>query len=105
MNITLAYYLDDARDKTPDVVVPQVEEALRHNGHKVSLLGVHGDLVKFHSGLRRRKPDLVFNLVESFADSLFGAVGVVGFFDLLGLPYTGGGPGEFYIQEDKALTK
>ena len=51
------------------------------------------------------KPDLVFNLMESFGDGLFGAVGVVGFLDLLGLPYTGGGPGEFYVQEDKALTK
>ena len=53
----------------------------------------------------RRKPDLVFNLMETFGDNQLGAVGVVGFLDLLGLPYTGGGPGEFYIQEDKGLTK
>ncbi len=53
----------------------------------------------------RRKPDLVFNLMETFGDGQLGAVGVAGFLDLLGLPYTGGGPGEFYIQEDKALAK
>jgi D-alanine-D-alanine ligase len=53
----------------------------------------------------RRKPDLVFNLMETFRDGQLGAVGVVGFFDLLGIPYSGGGPGEFYIQEDKALSK
>jgi D-alanine-D-alanine ligase len=105
MNITLAYYLDDEKDPTSDVVVPPVEEALKQNGHKVSLLGVHGDLGKLLAGLRRRKPDLIFNLMESFGDSLFGAVGVVGFLDLFGVPYTGGGPGEFYIQEDKSLTK
>jgi len=105
MKITVLYYLDDPNDPTPDVAILQVAEALRRNGHTVSRLGVHGDLGKLHAGLRRRRPDLVFNLMESFGDSLFGAVGVVGFLDLLGLPYTGGGPGEFYIQEDKALTK
>ena len=57
------------------------------------------------AGLRRRKPDLVFNLMETFGDTQLGAVGVAGLLDLLGLPYTGGGPGEIYIQEDKALTK
>jgi D-alanine-D-alanine ligase len=34
-----------------------------------------------------------------------GAADVAGFLDLLDVPYTGGGPGEIYIQEDKALTK
>ena len=43
--------------------------------------------------------------MDMFGDNLLGAVGLVGFLDLLGLPYTGGGPGEFYMQEDKALTK
>ncbi len=105
MNITLLYYLDDPNDRTPDMVVPQVEAALLEGGHKVSLLGIHGDLSKLSSGLRRRKPDLIFNLMESFGDSLFGAIGVVGVLDLLGIPYTGGGPGEFYLQEDKVLTK
>src|SRR5262249_33613191 len=51
------------------------------------------------------KPDLVFKLMETLGDGQLGAVGVVGFLDLLGLPYTGGGPGEFYIQEDKVLAK
>ena len=105
MNITILYYLDDPHNSTPDVVVPQIEAALKQGGHKVSRLGVHGDLGKLHAGLRRRKPDLIFNLMESFGDSPFGAVGVVGVLDLLAIPYTGGGPGEFYLQEDKGLTK
>src|SRR5262249_8112433 len=74
-------------------------------GHKVSILAVHGDLRKLRSGLVRRKPDLIFNVMETFGDTELGASSVVGFLDLLGLPYTGGGPGELYIQEDKALTK
>jgi D-alanine-D-alanine ligase len=43
--------------------------------------------------------------METFGDTQLGAVSVAGLLDLLGLPYTGGGPGEIYIQEDKALTK
>src|SRR5262245_16946056 len=105
MKITVLTHLESEGDKTPDVVVGQVADALRQNKHRVSVLGVHGDLGKLGSGLRRRKPELVFNLMETFGTSQLGAVGVVGVLDLLGVPYTGGGPGEFYVQEDKALTK
>src|SRR5205085_3535791 len=83
----------------------QVARALRAGGHKPAVLGGHGDVRKLIAGLRRRKPELVFNLMETFGDSQLGAIGVVGLLDLLGIPYTGGGPGEFYLQEDKALTK
>jgi D-alanine-D-alanine ligase len=105
MKITVLTHLEKENDTTCDMVVDQVSAALRQGGHKVSLLGVHGDLLKLKNGLTRRKPDLVFNLMETFGDTELGAVGVAGLLDLLGLPYTGGGPGEIYIQEDKALTK
>jgi D-alanine-D-alanine ligase len=56
--------------------------------------------------VRESKPDLVFNLVESWADDIIGGLmGVTGALDLLQVPYTGGGPGELYLQEDKALSK
>jgi D-alanine-D-alanine ligase len=105
MKITILTHLEKENDATHDVVVDQAHDALRQSGHKVSILGVHGDLLKLRSGLSRRKPDLVFNLMETFGDTQLGAVGVAGLLELLGLPYTGGGPGEIYIQEDKALTK
>lgn len=105
MKITILTHLESEKAKEHDVVVDQVSDALRQAGHKVSILGVHGDLLKLRAGLMRRKPDLVFNLMETFGDTQLGAVGLAGLLDLLGLPYTGGGPGEIYIQEDKALTK
>jgi D-alanine-D-alanine ligase len=105
MKITILAYLDDEKATTFDVVVGQVAAALRAGGHKVSVFGVHGDPRKLITGLTRRKPELVFNLMDMFGDNLLGATPVVGTLDLLGLPYTGGGPGEFYLQEDKALTK
>ena len=47
----------------------------------------------------------MFNLFENFGKVRLGAVCVVGLLDLLEVPYVGGGPGEFFIQQDKAITK
>jgi D-alanine-D-alanine ligase len=105
MKITILVHLEKESAKTYDLVVDQVADALRGGGHKVSILGVHGDISKLRTGLMRRKPELVFNLMETFGNHQLGAVGLAGLLDLLGLSYTGGGPGEIYIQEDKALTK
>jgi D-alanine-D-alanine ligase len=105
MKITiLAYQEADATE--PDVVMPQVAEALEQGGHKPRILAIHNDVGEMLDGLKSQKPDLVFNLVESFGDDILGGLmGVTGVLDLLQLPYTGGGPGELYLQEDKALTK
>jgi D-alanine-D-alanine ligase len=107
MKITVLTYLDstDEESKDYDPVVLQVGRALRRLGHRVSLLGVHGDVRRLVLGLSRRKPDLIFNMMEMFADNMFGDIAVTGMLDLLGLRYTGCGPGEAYLTQDKALTK
>jgi D-alanine-D-alanine ligase len=104
MNITVLHYVE-RDDNTPDVVVGQIARALKKSGHRVSILAVHGDVAQLKRGLGRRKPELIFNLMETFGETQLGAVGVAGLLELLGFPYTGGGPGEIYLQEDKALTK
>src|ERR671924_2087924 len=107
MNISVLTYLDseDENSKEYDPVVMQVARTLRRLGHRVSVLGVHGDVKRLVGALLRRKPDLVFNLMEMFGDNVFGDIPVVGLLDLLGLKYTGGGPGELYLSQDKGLTK
>ncbi|WP_236517191.1 D-alanine--D-alanine ligase family protein [Sandaracinus amylolyticus] len=40
-----------------------------------------------------------------FADDLLLEVPAAGVYDLLRVPHTGGGPGEFYLAQDKALAK
>ena len=105
MKITILTYLEKETDEKYDAVVDQVADALRPAGHNVSILGVHGDVKKLIVGLARRKPDLVFNLMEMFGDNLQGDVAVAGMLDLIGVPHTGGGAGEYYLQQDKALSK
>jgi len=105
VKITILTHLEHEGDAQHDVVVDQVAKALREGDHKPSILGVHGDVKKLINGLTRRRPDLVFNLMETFGESQLGAVGVVGLLSLLNIRFTGAGAGEFYLQEDKALTK
>jgi len=107
MNITVLTYLDseDENSKDYEAVVPQVARTLRSLGHRVSVLGAHGDVKRLITGLSRRRPELVFNLMEMFGDNVFGDIPVTGLLDLLGLRYTGSGPGELYLSQDKGLTK
>lgn len=105
MKITVLTYLEKEDDTKYDDVVEQVAAALKDKGHTVSILGVHGNVRKLIVGLARKKPDLVFNLMEMFGDNLQGDVAVAGMLDLVGIPHTGGGAGEYYLQQDKALAK
>jgi D-alanine-D-alanine ligase len=105
MKITIITYLETETAKDHDVVVDQVATALKANGHSPSILGVHGDVRKLISGLSRRKPELVFNLMEMFGENVRADVPIAGLLDLLGYPYTGGGPAELALRQDKALAK
>ena len=103
MRITVLTNVDE--DGTRDPVVAQVASALRRGKHTVSVFGVPPDIRKLVNGLTRRKPDLVFHLVEELGDNAAGNIAVCGVLDLLGLPYTGCGAGEFYLGQDKVLAK
>jgi D-alanine-D-alanine ligase len=105
LKITILTYLDSEKEKTVDPVVRQVAGALRKLRHKVSVLPVHGDLDRMQRGLRRRKPDLVFNLMEMFGDDVCADFQVCGVMDLMKIRYTGSGPGEMYLTQDKVLSK
>src|SRR4051812_1928127 len=105
MKVAILTYLESETSNEVDIVVDQVAEALREKGHRPSVLAVHDELGKLISGLKRRKPDLVFNLMEMFGKNLRGDVGVACVLDLVGIPFTGGGPGELYLREDKGLAK
>jgi D-alanine-D-alanine ligase len=105
MRVTVLSFIEREDDQDLDPVVEQVAGALRANGHEPTMLSVHGDVEKLVSGLRDSAPDLVFNLMEMFGQNVLGDVGVTGLLELLGLRYTGCGPGEAYLQQDKGLAK
>lgn len=104
MRITVLTSLVPVGDHPYDPVADRIAAALKANKHTASVLAVD-DPRKLIAGLTRRKPDLVFNVLEELGDTLYGAVGVAGLLELLGYPYTGGGPGELYVRQDKSLAK
>ncbi len=105
MRMTVLTFLEKEGAVEYDVVVDQVAEALRTAGHKVKILGVHNDVNHLIEGVRKQKPHLVFNLVEQWGKNVRGDVAVAGALELIGVRHTGGGPGELYLRQDKALTK
>ena len=107
MRITVLTHADreNAKASEFDEVVSQVARALRRLGHRVSVLGVHTDVRRFIAGLSRRKPELVFNLAEMFGDNVSGDMLVAALLETQNVRYTGSGPGELYLSQDKGLTK
>jgi len=106
MKITLLSYVEKEGSAECDAVIDQVADALAALGHETEKLCFHSDLGRLVAALEKGERDLVFNLAESFgADQVGGLMGVTGVLDLLRITHTGGGPGELYLQEDKALSK
>jgi D-alanine-D-alanine ligase len=105
MRITVLTQVDKEGSKDVDAVVPQIVKALQASKHTVSVLPVHGDVKKLIAGLARRKPQLVFNVLEDFGSSVEGFMHVVGLLDLLGYRHTGCGAAEFALAQDKVLSK
>lgn len=107
MKITVLTSVETARPTAEDLdpVVSQVARALRKMGHSVSVMSVYNDVRTFVKSIRRRKPDLVFNLAEMFGDSVMGDMLVAALLETQGTKYTGGGPGELYLSQDKGLSK
>lgn len=105
MRITVLTYVEEEGSEDWDVVVGQVADALRANRHEVQILATHRDVAKLIAGLEAQKPELVFNLLEEFGDDAGGNIGVCGLLDAMGVRYTGCGPGEYYLGQDKALAK
>jgi D-alanine-D-alanine ligase len=88
-----------------DEVVDQVAAALSEGGHKTSLIGISDDLRELLEKLDDKRPDLVFNLCERFADNDEYEMHVTAVLAMLGQPFTGTGPAGMALRQDKAVTK
>jgi D-alanine-D-alanine ligase len=82
-----------------------VTSTLEEIGHEVKVVGVHDDLGAIRSAVEEFKPDLLFNLLEAFADITTFDQNVVSYLELLRLPYTGCNPRGLTLARDKSLSK
>jgi D-alanine-D-alanine ligase len=82
----------------------EIFDALTKLGHEPSYYILDGRPQSLH-GLAKCGADLVFNLTESYAGDDTKEMNVAAYMDLIGLPYTGGGPHAHFLAQDKATAK
>ncbi len=74
-------------------------------GHKVQTFGIHDDVAPLVEYIQRERPDVVFNLCESFNTDRKHEPNLTGLLELLQVPYTGAPPESLSLCKDKGLTK
>ncbi len=82
-----------------------VISTLRALGHDVHVLGVQWELHPVREAVDQIKPDIVFNLLEEFHGETMYDHNVVGFLELMKVPYTGCNPRGLMLSRGKALSK
>lgn len=82
-----------------------VIHTLRRLGHDVHVLGVQWELRPVREAVDVLKPDIVFNLLEEFHGETVYDHNVVGFLELMKVPYTGCNPRGLMLSRGKALSK
>jgi D-alanine-D-alanine ligase len=104
MNVALLH-TKDALEPPVDPVLAHIEEALAANDHECRRIMVDDSVQPLVDALSSDKPDLVFNLAESFGGRSALESNVAALLNLLGLRYTGSSPAGLILAGDKTLTK
>ena len=78
---------------------------LRKLGHDVETLAVFDDVKAVFDKMELFKPDLVFNLCETFFSDRAHEPNIPALLELMRVPYTGAGPDALMLCKDKALAK
>lgn len=82
-----------------------VMKALRRKGHRVEPFGLFDRLDLLLDRIARRRPDIVFNMCESFSSQRRHEADVMSVLEMLGVPHTGASAEALNICKDKALSK
>lgn len=90
---------------THDEVVEHVQEALLSYGYQVSLLPINQSIDRIINGIRTIKPDLIFNLVETFRNNNRFDSNVTALLEMFGIPFTGSNASSLFLSGDKYISK
>ena len=82
-----------------------IVSTLRAIGHEVTPLGVQHELLPIREAVENWRPHIIFNLLEEFQGEAVYDQHVVGYLELLKVPYTGCNPRGLVLSRGKALAK
>src|SRR5687767_5004781 len=95
----------DALEPPEDPVLAQLEHALRAGGHEPQRVVVDSTIEPVVRTFVDDRPELVFNLAESFAGKSALESNIAALLNLLDLRYTGSSPAGLLVAGDKTLSK
>jgi D-alanine-D-alanine ligase len=95
----------DALEPPVDPVLEELEEALKAGDHECRRLVVDSTVEPLVTSLTSDRPEIVFNIAESFGGKSALESNVAALLNLLGLRYTGSSPSGLIMAGDKTLTK
>jgi D-alanine-D-alanine ligase len=104
MNVALLH-TQDAVEPPVDPVLGQIEDALREAGHECRRVVINDSIDPVLKELEGNRPDIVFNIAESFAGRSALESNIAALLNLLGMRYTGSSPAGLILAGDKTLTK
>ena len=104
MNVALLH-TQDALEPPVDPVLGQIEDALREGGHECRRIVISDSIDPVLKELESNRPDIVFNIAESFAGRSALESNIAALLNLVGMRYTGSSPAGLILAGDKTLTK
>lgn len=88
-----------------DEVVDQVKKVLLDLNYSIVLLPINRSIEKITNGITQEKPDLVFNLCETFRDNDKFDFNVTALLEMLHTPFTGSGSSSLFLSGNKEIGK
>jgi D-alanine-D-alanine ligase len=98
-------HTQDALEPPVDPVLDQLERALAASDHGTRRIVVKDSVEPVIASLTADRPDLVFNIAESFGGKSALESNIAALLNLLNLRYTGSSPAGLILAGDKTLTK
>jgi len=98
-------YAEEFADREHYDTEADVHRALLDNGYEVRLLGLYNDVRLLLDEVREFKPDVIFNLMETFHQVTHWDKNITALIEMLRVPYTGATSAALFLCNDKGLCR
>ncbi|HAV65429.1 MAG TPA: hypothetical protein DCY13_24015 [Verrucomicrobiales bacterium] len=82
-----------------------VIRAIKRLGHECEMVGLHDDTEPLRQKLAEYQPDIIFNMVEAFANLSSAEQKITSYLELQGIPFTGCGSVGITLCKNKGISK